>query len=554
MKMKKVLYVYGGPEFHPTKAAGELLSDVLKYNGEFELEMTPDLDAFINLPDGKYDTIYDTIVVYTTGFNDQLTAEREKGLLGFIRNGGGFVGIHSAADSFRNNSAYIEMLGCEFLTHPRFHDFTVSIVNKDHYITTRFPDFTISDEMYHLQNYDPSKVTLLAETPWQDKRMPMAYVKEYGKGRVAYLANGHDLRAWKNPEFQKLLTRAIAWSTGAEKPNKKIRCGIIGYGGAFNMGQNHANWINSTEGLETIAVCDVSTERIEVAKQELPGLEGYFTNLDDMLAMDNMDLAVVILPHSIHASITLKCLEAGKHVIVEKPFCITTDEANRMINKAREKDLMLSVFHNRRWDADYLTIKEIIDKGLIGDVFHIEASSVGYAHPGFWWRSSKEVSGGIMYDWGAHYLDWIINLVPYKVVQVAGDFQKRVWQEVTNEDYGKAFIWFDNGVTAEYLTSNIAAVTRPSWQILGTKGSIEKMGQDLILTTFTAGIKQSSKVEEIRTLPSWAHYYRKVADHLLMGEELPVKAEEARRVIAIINAAEESSRLKKSVALPEGCE
>lgn len=545
--MKRILYIYGGPEFHPTKSAGELLRDLLKTDGRFKLEMTQDLDAFINLPSGEYDGV----VIYTTGFYDQLTPERKKGLLDFIRNGGGFVGIHSASDSFRNSREYIDMLGCEFLTHPKFHDFKVSIVNRDHYITTRIPDFTISDEMYHLQNYDPSKVTLLAQTPWQDKQMPMAYVKEYEKGRVAYLANGHDLRAWRNPEFQKLVTRAIAWSTGEEKPNRIIRCGIIGYGGTFNMGRYHADCINFTEGLEVTAVCDISPERIEVAKQELPGLKGYFTNLDDMLAMEDIDLVVVVVPHNIHTSITLKCLEAGKHVIVEKPFCIKVEDADIMISKALEKGLTLSVFHNRRWDPDYLTIKEIISKGLIGDVFHIEASSVKYGHPGFWWRSSKEISGGIMYDFGSHYLDWILNLVPSKVIQVAGDFQKRVWESITNEDYGKVFIWFEDGVTAEYMTSNIASVTRPSWQILGTKGSIEKIGQDLILTTFVADIRQSSKVEIIQSVPSGVNYYRRMADHLLMEEELPVKPEEARRVIAIINAAEESSRIKKSIELPE---
>ncbi len=204
-------------------------------------------------------------------------------------------------------------------------------------------------------------------------------------------------------------------------------------------------------------MCDASPARVEAAKQELPNLKGYFTSLDDMLAMPELDLVVNILPHNLHAPMTLKCLDAGKHVVLEKPFCITVDEANAMIDAARAKGLMLSLFHNRRWDGDYLTIRDLIDRGLIGDIFHVECGQGGYGHPGFWWRSDKAVSGGVMYDWGAHFLDWILNLVPSKITQVTGDFQKRVWNAVSNEDHGQAYIRFENGVVADYWVSSIAA-------------------------------------------------------------------------------------------------
>jgi scyllo-inositol 2-dehydrogenase (NADP+) len=549
--VKKVLYVYGGPEFHPTEAGGKMLAKWLAADGRFELEMTADLDAFASLPDGKYATV----VVYTTGFNDELKGAREKGLLDFVRGGGGFVGIHSASDSFLGSRAYIEMLNGEFLTHPHHHEFPVNIVEKNHYLTVRVPDFTIYDEMYHLQNHDPAKCTLLAQTPWQGKQMPMAYVRPYGQGRVAYLALGHTMQAWNHPEFQKLLIRAIAWSTGAELPQKIIRCGLLGYGPAFNMGKGHAGWINATVGMKTVAMCDANPARVEAAKQELSDLEGYFTHVDDLLAMQGLDLVVVILPHNLHAPMTLKCLEAGKHVVLEKPFCITVEEANAMINKAREKGLMLSLFHNRRWDGDYLTIKDIIARGLIGEIFHIECGGGNYGHPGFWWRSDKEISGGVMYDWGAHFIDWFLNLVPSKITQVMGDFQKRVWHSVTNEDHGEAWVRFENGVTVDYLISTITASSRPKWRICGTLGAIEaNWGDEIKVISFASGIRQDSTVKV--TLPGYGctQYYRNVADHLLMGEELIVKPEQARRVIGVIDAAQRSAKLGVSVAPAEGCE
>src|SRR5256885_82495 len=91
--LKKVLYVYGGPEFHPTEAGGKILADVLARDGRFELEMTRDLDALAALPGGQYAAV----VLYATGFLDDLTPPREQGLLNFVKGGGGFVGVHAAA-------------------------------------------------------------------------------------------------------------------------------------------------------------------------------------------------------------------------------------------------------------------------------------------------------------------------------------------------------------------------------------------------------------------------------------------------------------------------
>ena len=106
---------------------------------------------------------------------------------------------------------------------------------------------------------------------------------------------------------------------------------------------------------------------------------------------------------------------------------------------------MLSVFHNRRYDGDFLAIKEVIDKGLIGDVFRIEVYGGRYGHPGTWWRSDKNISGGAFYDWGAHLVDWVLNLIPEKVDSIMGFTQKIQWWDVTNEDEVESIIKFKNG-------------------------------------------------------------------------------------------------------------
>lgn len=544
--MKKILYVYGGPAFHPTEWAGKKMTELFKSDGRFKIDMTADLDTFASLPESGYDAV----AVYTTGFKDDLTAKREKGLLKFIKNGGGFIGIHSATDSFRGSRAYIEMLNGEFLKHPEHHEFPLQIADDSHYMTVRMADFSLFDEMYHMQSYDPSRSKLLVKTVWQGKEIPMAYVRDYGKGRVVYLANGHTQAAWNHPEFQKLVVRAAAYVTGSQLQDRTVNCGVLGYGPAFGMGKHHSTFIDSIKGLKTIAMCDSNPARVSAAKTELPQLKGYFADLGDMLKMKELDLIVNILPHNVHAKTTLQCLKAGKNVIVEKPFCITVDEADKMIETARSKKLMLSVFHNRRWDPDYLTIRDIINRGFIGQVFHIECGNTSYGHPRFWWRSDKEISGGIMYDWGAHFLDWVLNLVDSKVASVTGELKKLVWNSVTNEDYGQVYIKFENGVTADYVTSTIGAISRPKWRILGTKGAIEVTKPDEIrVVSVNSGVSHDGIIKVAEKGLTWTKYYRNIADHLLMGEELAVKPEQARRVIAVLETGEKDSRQKGSLSI-----
>jgi len=546
-KAKKVLMLVGGP-WHANEAAGEVLDALLEARGgRWRLTVTRDLDALAALPASGCSAV----IIYTTGFRSDLTEPREKGLLDFVKNGGGLIGVHSAADSFRDSRPYVEMLNAEFLTHPHFHEFPVEIVDRDHYLTARMADFTIPDEMYHLQSYDPARCRLLAETFWQGKKMPMAFVRRHGQGRVVYLANGHDLRAWRHPEFQRLLLRSLEWTQGAELDRRRtIRCGLLGYGPAFNMGKGHAEWINQTAGLEVAAACDVDARRMKAAREELPGIRT-FTSLEAMLAMKGLDLVVNILPHNLHAETNLACLKAGKHVVSEKPFCITTDEATRMIRAAKRANVMLSVFHNRRWDGDYLAIRDIVDRGLLGRVYHIECFFGGYNRPRTWWRSDKTVSGGALYDWGAHFTDWVLRLVDEKVTQVTGFFHKLLWHHVTNEDATRAIIRFEDGAVADLQQSSLAAVGKARWRVLGTLGGLETADDKTVrVTSYASGLKFEGEIPAHQRR-GWAEYYRNVADHLLLGEPLAVTADQARETIAVIETAERSAAEGRSLPLPK---
>ena len=550
--MKRVLYVYNEGDFHLSESAGRLVGEDLAADGRYELEMTTDLDAFAALPRGDYAAV----VVYTTGCRDELRGAREAGLLQFVEAGGGFVGLHAAADSFRGSRAYLEMLGGEFLSHPAHHEFPVRILDGDHYITRRIRDFPVFDELYRLQGFDPERCTVLADAGFRNERHPVLHVREHGRGRVAYLANGHTTQAWRTQAFRKLVTRAIAWTAGADAEEKTVRCGLLGYGPNHNMGRNHYGWLNEVPGLRPVAMCDIDRGRVEVARQECPDLELYATSSEEMLADGNLDLVVVILPHSLHEQAALQCLDAGAHVVIEKPFCLTVEEADRIVGRARESGLSVSVFHNRRWDADYLTIRDVIERGLIGEVFHVECGHGGYGHPGHTWRADKAVSGGVLYDFGAHYLDWILNLVPARIAHVTGTRHDLVWHGVTNEDYMKVSLRFENGVTAEFVSSAISALPQPKWRILGTLGALEEGAtrEELRLVSYASGVRHEGVVPVSSGMESWVSYYRQLADHLLSGEPNPVTPEQARRVIGVIQAAEVSAERGAGIPPFEGCE
>jgi len=332
------------------------------------------------------------------------------------------------------------------------------------------------------------------------------------------------------------------------KTKKPVRSAVVGYGAAFNMGRAHFNWMVETGAFQPAAVCDVDRARLEAAQKEFPGV-ATFTSMDSMLKRADVDLVVIITPHNSHAGLAIKCLNAGKHVIVEKPMCITVKEATAMIEAAKKKDVMLSVFHNRRWDGDHLAILEVINSGLIGDVFHLEACGGGYGHPGKWWRANKRISGGAFYDWGAHFVDWVLRIIPEKMTAVTGFFHKRVWHDATNEDQVEAMIRFESGAVADVQLSHIAMAGKPRWRILGTKGAIVDQN-DGYLHVHTQVKGYSAHTDVKYKDGKWGEYYRNIGDHLLKGEPLAVTAESARRVIAVIETAEKSSKAGRSLPVP----
>jgi predicted dehydrogenase len=306
------------------------------------------------------------------------------------------------------------------------------------------------------------------------------------------------------------------------------------------MGKAHTNHMKRV-GFEFAAACDLDAARMEQAERDFPGIRTY-TDPEEMLRRPDLDLITVITPHHTQAELAEKVLRSGKHCILEKPMCIHAKDADNLVKLAREKGLMLSVFHNRRWDGWLLTVKDLIRQGKIGEIFHVEMFMGGYAAPKNWWREDKKISGGAFYDWGAHYIDYLFQLVPGRVRSVRGYIHNKVWHQKTNEGQIDSTILFESGAVAQIQISSIARAGKARFRILGTKGAVEVANPGegvLYLYTDIDGKNEKSAVELLKD--QHGRYYDNIADHLLRGSKLIVKPEEARRIIAVIETTERSA-------------
>jgi type 1 glutamine amidotransferase len=203
------LLLFTGGEIHDYKGCGEAILDALKQASHFEItRVENDLSALEAPKLNPYDVI---VFYYTVG---TLSAAQEKGLLDFVASGKGFVGIHPAADSFRNCSEYRAMVGGSFVTHPHYRQYQVSVTDSEHPITKELEEFFVTDEQYILA-YDP-RVRVLCYALWKGRAMPVAWTKDWGKGRVFYLALGHDPQACRDNNFRLLLERGALWAVTQE--------------------------------------------------------------------------------------------------------------------------------------------------------------------------------------------------------------------------------------------------------------------------------------------------------------------------------------------------
>jgi scyllo-inositol 2-dehydrogenase (NADP+) len=323
-----------------------------------------------------------------------------------------------------------------------------------------------------------------------------------------------------------------------------VRVGLLAYGA---IGHEHNEAVQATPGLTLAAVCDVNPDRIAAARELAPDAEAY-SDAGAMLDSGLIDLVVVSTPPDSHYRWAKEALSRGIHVVLEKPMALTADQCDELMTIAADDDLLLVVYQNRRYDADFVTMAGLIASGEIGEVFQYDCFVGGYSKPCSYWHSDATVSGGAIFDWGSHFLDQVLTVMPAPVDHVSGVNHKRRWTHVTNADHAQVTVTFTDGTQATFVNSDLAAARKPKFFVLGTAGAIvgewdpeaEPAVADLpaILTLHRAD--GSRAVVPLEPVAPHA-FHRSVVEFLVDREPMEVTATQSRDVVAVMQAAEESA-------------
>jgi scyllo-inositol 2-dehydrogenase (NADP+) len=339
-----------------------------------------------------------------------------------------------------------------------------------------------------------------------------------------------------------------------------VRVGILGYGKSGRF--VHAA-IAAAAGLEIAAV---ASRRANEVKADFPNA-AIEASPEALCARGDVDVVVVATPDNLHAAHARLALEAGKHVVVEKPFTDTSAEARGLIDLARARGRVLSVYQNRRWDSDFLTLQKVIGEGALGEVMHYAARWDRYrpAARGDWHDADMR---GELYGLGPHLVDQALVLFGAPDWLVADVYNQR---GVARDSDGFEIL-MGKGRTRISLGVNLmAADNYKGCRVLGTQAAFFKHGLDPQEPQLAAGMAANDAkfgVEnetfwgrvvdgaggDVRVIASergdWQAYYRGIAAAIESGAPSPVSAEDGARVIAILEAATESSETGRRINVP----
>lgn len=321
-----------------------------------------------------------------------------------------------------------------------------------------------------------------------------------------------------------------------------IRTAIIGYGLAGRF--FHAPLISATDGLELVAV---GTSRAG----ELPdGVRA--ASADALIADPVIELIVVASPNQSHFPLTEAALLAGKHVVVEKPMCVSTGDAEKLIDVAKRAGRLLTVFHNRRWDSDFLTVRKMLESNALGEVRLFEAHWDRFRpEVAERWREAPEPGSGLLFDLGPHLIDQTLLLFG-QPDRVSSDVAAQRDRAEVDDYFALTFHYGSSRVILS--AASVIAEPRPRFSIHGTAGSFVKAGLDPQEDQLRAGIDPQAAefgVEDPSTfgtltrgdgsrtpIPSerggWLSFYRGVVAAITEGVPPPVDPADALAGLRII--------------------
>ncbi len=243
------------------------------------------------------------------------------------------------------------------------------------------------------------------------------------------------------------------------------RIGIIGFG---YMGHFHYEKAKHFEDVSIVSAFDTAEDKRNDASEQ--GLKVY-DNLKDFLK-DDLDMVVIATPNQWHEKYAVASMKAGKNVLCEKPATMSVDEMEHIRKVSAETGKFFTVHQQRRFDPDYRVIKDIINSGEIGKITTIESRVLGERGVCFGWRADPESGGGMLYDWGVHLIDQILQLYPEeKVVSVYARILSVLTPAV--DDLFEITMMLTNGVCAKVNVGTFALQKLPRWFVFGDRGTLK---------------------------------------------------------------------------------
>lgn len=343
----------------------------------------------------------------------------------------------------------------------------------------------------------------------------------------------------------------------------QVRVALLSYGMSGEV--FHAPLLQAHAGFRLSTVLQ---RNADTAKLRYPDIK-IVKKAEDIFNDAAIDLVVVNVPNEHHFDYAAQALNAGKHVVVEKPFTVTTEEADQLIALAKAKGKILTVFQNRRWDGDFMTVKNVIGQGWLGKVVELEVHYDRFRNyiEANTWKEEAGKGSGILYNLGSHMLDQVLTLFG---MPEAVDARIRI-----QRPGGKVHDYYD--IRMQYTdfyaivkSSYLVREPGPRYIVHGTEGSFVKYGldpqeQDLkngkIPGSEEWGVEDKTYWGKLNTLINGIHvedytetipgnypgFYQNVYDAIVHGKPLDVKPEQARDNIRLIEACYESNDQKKSI-------
>ncbi|MET6998537.1 Gfo/Idh/MocA family oxidoreductase [Chitinophaga defluvii] len=344
---------------------------------------------------------------------------------------------------------------------------------------------------------------------------------------------------------------------------KIIKAGVCSYGMSGQV--FHAPFLHVNPGFEFAAVVERSKH---LAQQRYPDVKVY-TSVADMLADKSLDLIIVNTPNATHFDYAKAALEAGKNVIVEKPFTVHSEQGKELVALAKQKGLLLSVYHNRRYDSDYKMVRHVVQSGLLGDILEVEIHYDRFKDE-LSYKKHKEVAQpgtGALYDLGSHLIDQALSLF---------GMPEALWADIRNirstsvvDDYFELVLYYNN-LRVRLKCNYLVREALPAYVLHGRKGSFIKTKSDIQEALLLKGLLPDASDWGAEAPAEWGllhteidgeivkkflpgsngnymDYFQGIYEALVNGAPVPVQPEDAIKVIRVIETAFESSKARKVV-------